>query len=42
MVNAYEIISHKQKLNKATDLLFKNKKLSRVDFVRLCVSLQRI
>jgi len=35
MVNAYEIISHKLKLKKATNLLFKNKKLSRVDFVRL-------
>ena len=35
MVNAYELISHKLNLKKAIDLLFSNKKLSRVNFVRL-------
>ena len=35
MVNAYEIISHKNNLKKTTDKLFVSKKHSRVDFVRL-------
>ena len=35
MVNAYELTSHKLKLKQAIDLLFSNKKFSRVNFVRL-------
>ena len=35
MVNAYEIISHPKGIKKATNILFKNKKLSKVDLVRL-------
>ncbi len=35
MVNVFEIISHSSGLKKATDLLFKNSKFSKIKFVRL-------